>query len=59
MSVPLSEPGFQSENAQLGFIIVRKGDYLVYLGYFPSTSTFNPHQLEPFIPVALAKIPSS
>ena len=44
---------------QLGFVIVQKGKYLVYLGYVPSTSTFNPHQLEPFIPVALARVPSA
>jgi hypothetical protein len=55
MSVPFSA----SEDAQLGFIIVRKGDYLVYLGYFPSTRPFNTRQLEPFVPVALAKVPSS
>jgi hypothetical protein len=43
---------------QLGFIILEKGDYLVYLGYFPSTGPFNPHQLERFVPVALARVPS-
>ncbi|MGO9342914.1 MAG: hypothetical protein ACLP6E_10405 [Acidimicrobiales bacterium] len=59
MSVPLSEPGFPSEDSQLGFIIVQKDNYLVYLGFFPSTEPFNPHQLEPFVPAALARVPSS
>jgi hypothetical protein len=44
---------------QLGFLIVRKGGYLVYLGYFPSTGPFNPRQLEPFVQAALARVPSS
>ena len=57
MSVPLPDPP-SSYPLQLGYIIIRKGNYLVYVGYFPSTSKFNPHQLQPFIPLALAKVPS-
>ena len=59
ISIPLSFPGFPSEDLQQGFIIVQKGRYLVYLGYFPSSVPFNTHQLAPIIPVALAKVPSS
>ena len=42
-----------------GLLIIRKGNYLVYVGYCPSTSTFSPHQLEPYVPLALARMPTS
>ncbi|MFZ0664284.1 MAG: hypothetical protein WAM97_00905 [Acidimicrobiales bacterium] len=38
--------------------IILKGNYLVDLGYFPSRRPFSPRELEPFIPLALARIPN-
>lgn len=44
---------------ELGYIIVQKGNYIVDIGYFPSSVDFHPSQLYPYIPLALARIPSS
>ncbi len=40
-----------------GSILVRKGNYLMLLVYFPSTYTFRASQLEQFVPAAVSKLP--
>jgi hypothetical protein len=38
-------------------VLVRKGDYLILVAYFPGSSAFKPKQLVPFVGPALAKVP--
>jgi hypothetical protein len=64
LSIPLASLHIPSRTLpsipwELGFIIVQKGDYLVYLGYFPATGPFNPRQLEPYVSAALEKVPGT
>ena len=51
--VPLPPPG----DLQTGSVLVRKGDYLILVAYFPGSSAFKPKQLVPFVGPALAKVP--
>ena len=40
----------------LGSVLIREGDLILLIGYFPSTSEFTVNQLEPFVNPALAKL---
>ena len=50
--IPTSNIPFQT-----GSVLIRDGDYLIVLAFFPSSSPFSPGQLVPFVKPALAKLP--
>ena len=51
--VPISVP----DSLQTGSVLIREGDYLIALAYFPSSATFSASQLIPFVKPALSKLP--
>ena len=51
--VPISVP----DSLQTGSVLIREGDYLIALAYFPSSATISPSQLIPFVKPALSKLP--
>jgi hypothetical protein len=56
--VGVPEPSFPPPgDLQTGAVLIRTGDYLLLLAYFPSSSAFTPNQLRPFVRSALAKLP--
>jgi len=55
---PVRSPLPPTGDLQTGSVLVRKGDYLILVAYFPGSSAFKPKQLVPFVGLRWPRCPA-